>query len=123
LRDATLRANIHQLTLRLAMPIDGLFDISQELASIESQLKSRTFGRGGPRRNRGAGRGAEGAPRRHYEYILEKSAKDTGQLSAGSLLRLQRHFCAVRRKTPVRKKRLFRRWGLRHRLQHRAMSV
>ena len=43
LRDAGLRANIHQLTLRLAMPIDGLFDTSQEIASLEGQLKSRTL--------------------------------------------------------------------------------
>jgi hypothetical protein len=81
LRDAGLRANIHQLTLRLAMPIDGLFDISQELASIESQLKSRTLDAAD--REEIEARAAELKERRDgtYDYILERSAEINGVLS------------------------------------------
>lgn len=81
LRDAGLRANIHQLTLRLAMPIDGLFDISQEIASIESQLKSRTLD--ATDREEIEARLAELKERRDgtYEYILERSAEINGVLS------------------------------------------
>jgi hypothetical protein len=76
-----LRANIHQLTLRLAMPIDGLFDISQELASIESQLKSRTLDAAD--REEIEARAAELKERRDgtYDYILERSAEINGVLS------------------------------------------
>lgn len=43
LRDAALRARMHRLTLRLAMPLDGTFDASQEIALLEGQLRSRTL--------------------------------------------------------------------------------
>ncbi|HWE05654.1 MAG TPA: hypothetical protein VG274_03030 [Rhizomicrobium sp.] len=43
LRDANLRARIHRLTLRIAMPLDGMFDGSQEIALTEGQLRSRTL--------------------------------------------------------------------------------
>lgn len=40
LRDAELRARIHTLVLRIVMPADGVFDITNEIASVQSLLKS-----------------------------------------------------------------------------------
>ncbi|HVP85039.1 MAG TPA: hypothetical protein VMS78_09980 [Rhizomicrobium sp.] len=40
LSDGVLRARIHTVILRLAMPIDGIFDITQEIALTEAQLKA-----------------------------------------------------------------------------------
>jgi hypothetical protein len=39
LRNAELRARIHTAVLRLTMPLDGVFDASSTLESIETQLK------------------------------------------------------------------------------------
>ncbi len=41
LRDAALRGSIHGLTLRLAMPLDGIVDTTQEIGLVEAQLRSR----------------------------------------------------------------------------------
>lgn len=40
LRDAELRAKIHTLVLRIVMPADGVFDTSNEIAQVQSLLKS-----------------------------------------------------------------------------------
>src|SRR5476649_2222208 len=40
LRDAELRARIHTLVLRIVMPADGVFDTSNEIAQVQSLLKS-----------------------------------------------------------------------------------
>lgn len=40
LRDAHLRARIHTIILRLAMPVDSVFDFTQEIAMTEAQLKA-----------------------------------------------------------------------------------
>jgi hypothetical protein len=42
LRDAATRARIHTLILRITMPIDGVFDATQEIASLQNQLKTAT---------------------------------------------------------------------------------
>ncbi len=44
LRDASLRARIHTLILRLTMPIDGIFDFTQEIALTEVQLRALAAG-------------------------------------------------------------------------------
>jgi hypothetical protein len=41
-RDADVRAKIHTLILRISMPIDGVFDATQELALVEAQMKAAT---------------------------------------------------------------------------------
>lgn len=41
LRDARLRARIHTLMLRVAMPLDGIVDASEEIALSEKQLRTR----------------------------------------------------------------------------------
>ena len=40
LSDGVLRARIHTVILRLTMPLDGLFDFTQEIALTEAQLKA-----------------------------------------------------------------------------------
>jgi hypothetical protein len=40
LRDAEIRARIHTLILRLSMPLDGIFDTCQEIATLQVQLRS-----------------------------------------------------------------------------------
>ena len=40
LRDAELRARIHTLVLRIVMPADGVFDTTNEIAQVQSLLKS-----------------------------------------------------------------------------------
>jgi len=37
LRDAEIRARIHTLVLRITMPVDGIFDATQEIAMVQSQ--------------------------------------------------------------------------------------
>jgi hypothetical protein len=44
LSDGVLRARIHTVILRLSMPIDGIFDITQEIALTEAQLKALPAG-------------------------------------------------------------------------------
>lgn len=41
LRDGGLRARIYALTHRLAGPLDGMFDTTQEIGTLETQLRSR----------------------------------------------------------------------------------
>ncbi|HEX4080416.1 MAG TPA: hypothetical protein VHX61_16260 [Rhizomicrobium sp.] len=43
LRDAGLRARIHGLAIRLAMPLDGIADASQEIDALERQARSRAL--------------------------------------------------------------------------------
>jgi hypothetical protein len=43
LRNARLRARIHTLMLRVAMPLDGIVDASQEIAQFEMQLRSKNL--------------------------------------------------------------------------------
>ncbi len=40
LRDAEVRARIHTLILRLSMPIDGIFDLCQEIGVVQTQIKT-----------------------------------------------------------------------------------
>jgi len=40
LRDAELRARIHTLVLRIVMPADGVFDMTNEITTIQGLLKS-----------------------------------------------------------------------------------
>jgi hypothetical protein len=40
LRSAELRARIHTLILRIGMPVDGVFDASNAISDVETQLKS-----------------------------------------------------------------------------------
>jgi hypothetical protein len=40
IRDAALRAKIHSVVLRLAMPMDSIFDVTQEIAAEQMFLKT-----------------------------------------------------------------------------------
>jgi len=40
IRDAEVRAKVHTLVLRISMPIDGVFDATQELALVEAQMNA-----------------------------------------------------------------------------------
>ena len=75
LRDADLRARIHGLTIRLSLPIDGIFDVSQEIGSLEALLRSRNLDER-DREEFGA-RVAEMKERREagYEFVLETAAE------------------------------------------------
>jgi hypothetical protein len=81
LRDAGLRASIHGLTIRLALPLDGIADATQEIANIEAQLRSRNLD-DEDRAEFGA-RAAEIRERREtgYEYILETAQEIDGVLA------------------------------------------
>ena len=81
LRDAGLRASIHGLTIRLALPLDGIADATQEIANIEAQLRSRNLD-DEDRAEFGA-RAAEIRERREagYEYILETAREIDGVLA------------------------------------------
>jgi len=81
LRDAGLRASIHGLTIRLALPLDGIADATQEIANIEAQLRSRNLD-DEDRAEFGA-RAAEIRERREagYEYILETAQEIDGVLT------------------------------------------
>ena len=43
LRSAELRARIHTLILRIGMPVDGVFDASNAIDTIESHLRTQTL--------------------------------------------------------------------------------
>lgn len=43
IRDAALRAKIHSTVLRLAMPIDGVFDTTQEMTTVQGRLKTTSL--------------------------------------------------------------------------------
>lgn len=40
LRDADVRARIHTLVLRISMPVDGIFDATQEIGFVQNQLRA-----------------------------------------------------------------------------------
>jgi len=44
LRDAEMRARIHTLVLRLTMPLDGIFDATQEIGLLDAQARSPLLG-------------------------------------------------------------------------------
>jgi len=73
LRDAALRARIYGLTHRLAGPLDGIFDVTQEIGAIEVQLRSRQLE--SEDRSEAESRLAGLKERREatYEYIRTKS--------------------------------------------------
>jgi len=82
LRDAGLRARIYGLTHRLAGPLDGVFDATQEIVNLETQLRSRQLE---PEdRDHSEKRIAALRDRREatYDYILEKSAEIERVLAA-----------------------------------------
>lgn len=82
LREPGLRARIYGLTHRLAGPLDGVFDASQEIASLETQLRSRQLE---PEdRDHFEKRIAALKDRRDaiYDYIQEKSAEIESVLAA-----------------------------------------
>ncbi|HEY1615291.1 MAG TPA: hypothetical protein VGF97_16540 [Rhizomicrobium sp.] len=43
LQDATLRARIHTLVLRISMPLESIFDSSQELDALKLDIHTRTL--------------------------------------------------------------------------------
>lgn len=75
LRDAGLRARVHSLTIRLALPLDGIVDLTQEIAALEAQLRSRTLEAAD--REEIAAHVAQLKDRREagYEYVLETSGE------------------------------------------------
>jgi hypothetical protein len=40
LRDAEIRARIHTLVLRITMPLDGIFDATQEMGTLQAQIRA-----------------------------------------------------------------------------------
>jgi hypothetical protein len=82
LRNAMLRARIYALMHRLAMPLDGLFDATQEIGVLETQLRSRNL----EAEDRGEieGRIVDLKERRQtvYDFIREKMADIAGLLAA-----------------------------------------
>jgi hypothetical protein len=75
LRDAALRARIHGLTIRLSLPLDGIFDVTQEIGNFEAQLRSRNLDERD--REEFTARVAEMKERREagYDYIVETAAE------------------------------------------------
>jgi hypothetical protein len=75
LHDAELRSRIHALSIRLALPLDGIFDAAQEIAALEVQLRSRNLDERD--REEFAVRVAEIKERREagYDYVLETAAE------------------------------------------------
>jgi hypothetical protein len=86
LRDAELRARIHGLTIRLALPLDGISDAAQEIGILEAQLRSRNLDERD--REEFSARVAEIKERREagYEYVLETAAEIDGVLASLSPL-------------------------------------
>lgn len=86
LRDAGLRGRIHGLTIRLALPLDGIFDATQEIAHGEVQLRSRNLD--DRDREELTTRVAELKERREagYDFVLETAAEIDGVLMALSPL-------------------------------------
>jgi hypothetical protein len=86
LRDAALRAGIHGLTIRLSLPLDGIFDAAQEIGNLEAQLRSRNLDERD--REEFAARLAEIKSRREsgYEYVLESAGEIAATLAALSPL-------------------------------------
>ena len=82
LRDARLRARIYGLTHRIAGPLDGIFDATQEIAGLEAQLGSRLLD--SEDRDQLQKRIAALKERRDatYGYIQEKSAEIATVLKA-----------------------------------------
>ncbi len=86
LHDAGLRARIHGLTIRLSLPLDGIFDTTQEIGNIEVQLRSRNLD--DRDREEFSARQAELKERREagYDFVLETAAEIDGVLAALSPL-------------------------------------
>jgi len=86
LRDAGLRARIHGLTLRLALPLDGIADTTQEIGNLEVQLRSRNLDE--QDRAEFGTRVADIKARREasYEFVLETAKEIDGVLAALSPL-------------------------------------
>jgi hypothetical protein len=82
LRDAGLRGRIHGLTIRLSLPLDGIFDLTQEIGTLEAQLRSRNLDERD--REEFATRVAEMKERREagYDYVMETAA-EIGHTLAG----------------------------------------
>ncbi len=82
LRDAGLRSRIHSLAIRLGMPLDGIFDIAQEIAGLEAQLRVRNL----DEQDRAdiSARVTELRERREmgYDYIHETAAEIDAVLTA-----------------------------------------
>jgi len=82
LREGALRARIYALTHRLASPLDGIFDATQEIADLEVQLRSRLLQ---PEdRDHVEKRVAALKERREatYDYVQAKSAEIKGVLAS-----------------------------------------
>lgn len=86
LRNAELRGRIHGLTIRLALPLDGIFDMTQEIANLAAQLRSRNLD--DRDREEFTARVAELKDRREagYEFVIETSSEITSMLAALSPL-------------------------------------
>ncbi|HEY6578045.1 MAG TPA: hypothetical protein VIY09_01865 [Rhizomicrobium sp.] len=80
LRNAGLRSRIHGLTIRLAMPLDGIVDASQEIDLLEKQLRSRALEQS--ERSELEAKQAAVLERREagYDYIRETAAEIGGLL-------------------------------------------
>ncbi|HTT83659.1 MAG TPA: hypothetical protein VMF67_09255, partial [Rhizomicrobium sp.] len=86
LRDAGLRARIHGLTIRLSLPIDGIFDTTQEINNLEVQLRSRNLDEAD--REEFSRRVLEIKERRDagYEFVIKTAAEIKDVLAALSPL-------------------------------------
>ena len=75
LRDAGLRARVHALAIRLALPLDGIVDLTQEITALEAQLRSRNLEAAD--RDEIAAHAAQLRDRREagYEYVLATSGE------------------------------------------------
>lgn len=81
LRNADLRARIHGLTLRLAMPLDGIFDTTQEIGLLQTQLRSRVLEPSDRNEIEARITGLVETRERGYEYVLECATEITAILA------------------------------------------
>jgi hypothetical protein len=75
LRDARLRARIHTLILRLTMPLDGIFDFTQEI--VAAQIHLRALPADSPEKADAAARIDDLRQRRDsgFDFVVETAAE------------------------------------------------
>lgn len=81
LRSGHLRARIHTLMLRLSMPLDSIFDFTQEIAMAEAHLKA--LAADDPDRARGKARLADLRQRRDgsFDFVAECATQLKGAIT------------------------------------------
>jgi hypothetical protein len=81
LRNAGLRARVHSLAIRLALPLDGIADLTQEISALEAQLRSRNLD--AEDRDEITAHAAQLKDRREagYAFVLETSGEIAGVLA------------------------------------------